>query len=378
MPPRFVACIEFGTSRITVMVASRGVNNTINVKGVGECEYNGYDYEGFLDDDEVAAKVRTAIVRAEQDAGVQIERLFVGVPAAFSQAIVRDTIVNFEKRRKVLPSDIDRLFDEGAVFPDESGFILIDHAPVHFSTDDNRKIMQPQGLKTTKLSAKVCYMLAEKFFTDLVQTWVDGVSVARIRFLSTPLSEVLYLGAADEREGTMLLADVGQIMSSITIARGDGLVGMRTFPLGGGTVTEALMEGLHCSFAVAERLKTHIVLSLNLKATDTYSFDIRGQGYTFSAVSVNEIAEDVIGGIASVIKKHLAMFSADMVDHLPLYVTGGGLSHIRGAKSVLSRLVGRNVEVLAPWQPVWDKPELSAILGLVDTALEQQANEKAA
>lgn len=42
---RDVAVLDFGSGKITVFIGERGVNNTINIIGMGEANYAGF-FEG--------------------------------------------------------------------------------------------------------------------------------------------------------------------------------------------------------------------------------------------------------------------------------------------------------------------------------------------
>ena len=59
-------------------------------------------------------------------------------------------------------------------------------------------------------------------------------------------------------------------------------------------------------------------------------------------------------------------------EYVPLYITGGGITYIRGAKEHLANRLGMSVEVVAPKVPLMDKPIESTVLSLLDLALEQQ------
>ena len=58
-------------------------------------------------------------------------------------------------------------------------------------------------------------------------------------------------------------------------------------------------------------------------------------------------------------------------DYVPLYITGGGVTYIRGAKEHVASRLGMMVEVLSPKVPMMDKPTESTVLSLLDIALEQ-------
>ena len=37
-----IAVMELGTSKIVVLIGSRGLNNSITVDGIGVCDYDGF------------------------------------------------------------------------------------------------------------------------------------------------------------------------------------------------------------------------------------------------------------------------------------------------------------------------------------------------
>ncbi|MBQ3494148.1 MAG: cell division FtsA domain-containing protein, partial [Clostridia bacterium] len=56
---------------------------------------------------------------------------------------------------------------------------------------------------------------------------------------------------------------------------------------------------------------------------------------------------------------------------MPYYITGGGISYIKGAKDYISKMLGVNVTLIAPNDIHMQKPHYSSILGLLNTALNQ-------
>ena len=96
-----VAVLDFGSSKITVLIAERGVNNTFNIKGTGEIEYAGY-YEGkFLEPEKVKLAVGLAINNAETTARSRVSKIYVGVPGEFLTVACREAQITFPKRKKI-------------------------------------------------------------------------------------------------------------------------------------------------------------------------------------------------------------------------------------------------------------------------------------
>ena len=119
------AILDIGSSRITAMIARRGVNNTITVLGKGECEYPGYEDGEFYRPEELVNVVFKAVSAAETDANMKIRHLYIGVPGQFSVTQCKDVTMSLGKRRKVTDEDVDKLLSMGAEFEGASDLELI-------------------------------------------------------------------------------------------------------------------------------------------------------------------------------------------------------------------------------------------------------------
>ena len=119
------AILDIGSSRISVVIGRRGVNNTINILGRGECEYSGYEDGEFYRPDELINVVSKAINAAETDANLKIRHIFVGVPGQFSVTQCKDVSMSLGRRRRITDEDIDKLFSLGDDFADNDEYTLI-------------------------------------------------------------------------------------------------------------------------------------------------------------------------------------------------------------------------------------------------------------
>ena len=63
-------------------------------------------------------------------------------------------------------------------------------------------------------------------------------------------------------------------------------------------------------------------------------------------------------------------------NYLPIYLTGGGVSLLKGGKDYISKGIGENVEILASKVPQLSKPTYSSVLGLLDLALKENKTQK--
>ena len=376
MNKRDVAILDIGSLQITVVVGERGVNGTFRIKGKGEADYSGFQKGEFLEPDQVKYAIALAIANAETAYGSKITDLVVGVPGEFTNVVCRDTCINFTKRKKINDNDVNKLYYVGNIYKNHPTHSVINQSPIYYTLDDGRRLIEPRGLSSTKLRGFISYVLAENNFIDFMNDILADLAVRVSGFMSSCLAETMHLFEPSVRDRYAILVDCGYITTNVMLTRGDGLLFLNSFSLGGGYITGDLSQCLKIPFSEAESLKRKVVLSWDATENDTY--EIQGKDFIspFSAKATNEIVQDRLGMIAEYILKCLDRCEFEFPEFIPIYFTGGGVNYIKGAKDYMSRRLGRRVELVAPNLPHIARPDYSSEIGLLDIALENMENNK--
>lgn len=374
-----VAIIDFGTSKITVLIGSRGINSTINIDGIGICDYAGFAGGKLLNPEEFGFAVSQAIATAETSARLKINKLYVGVPGDFLRCEVNDVSMALGKKRRVTESDIDDLHAQGNLYFADEESTVINIQPIYYTLDDERKMIAPVGMTSTRLGGSISYILADNSFIRTVDAVVANAGVSETEYVATPLAETLFLFDDYKRDNCTLLADVGALGTTLSVGRGDGICRIYHFPWGGKNITAALSDALNIPMQEAERLKRKVVLSLDpgyemsenergiLKKE--YVIEDKNETREYPVAMTNAVVENEIERFSKYVKKTFSVCDYEFPEFTPLSVTGGGLVHIRGAVQCLSRSLDRDVDPLKPVQPLLDRPQLSSALGLMDMVL---------
>ena len=74
-----VSVMDIGTSKISVLMGNRGINNTLNILSSYDHEYAGYYNGEFVDEENLEYEIAKAITSAESISGKKIRKLFIGV-----------------------------------------------------------------------------------------------------------------------------------------------------------------------------------------------------------------------------------------------------------------------------------------------------------
>ncbi len=377
-----VAIIDFGTSKITVLIGSRGINDTVNIDGIGIYDYAGYAGGEWLDVEELSTAIQQAIAVAESSARLKINKLYVGVPGDFLRCEVNEVSMSMGKKRRVTDTDVSDLHAQGNLYFNDSEYTVINIQPIYYTLDDDRKLIAPVGMTSTRLGGSISYMLAQNSFMRQIDTAVAGAGISETEYVASPLAETLFLFDDYKRDNCVILADVGALGTTLAIGRGDGLCRQYYFPWGGECITAAIADGLGISRDEAERLKRKVMISLDTSYTPPedepgimqteYKVETKTETRTYPVAMTNSIVEGEIERFARYIEKTFALCDYDYPEFIPLSVTGAGLITIRGATEYLSRCLHREVEAVKPEQPLLDRPQLSSALGLIDMVLTSE------
>ena len=357
-----VAVLELGSSKVTVSVGTRDVNNTFNIKAKGESAYEGFADGAFLN----TANLKTAI---------KIRNMYVGVPGEFSYAVCKSGSLTFKNKKRITESVIDSVYAAADDVSQNPDYTVINTTPVFFTLDDNRRFTDPRGLFTKQLSVFVSFVMAEKKFIDLINKLLKELGLDTSAFISEPLATILNVLDIETRERHAILVDCGFTTTTVSLARGEGLLLLNSFSLGGGFITSDLSECLELTFDQAESLKRKVILSLNPSEDDIYEAAITATTTKpVSTKTTNEIVTARVEMIGKTILKCLASSEYKYPDYIAINITGGGLSYIKGVKDYLSKLTGREICIVAPSDPDLSKPDYSAFVGMLDMALKFNDN----
>lgn len=375
MNKKDVAILDFGSSTITAVIGDRGVNSTFRIKGKGCADYAGFQHGEFLEPEQVKLAVAFAISNAEAEYGYKVNEVYVGVPGEFSNIVCKDARTNFGKRKKIGENELRLFYSQANSYKKHPTHTVINQSPIFFSLDDGKRIINPVGMASTSIRGFVSFVLAENNFIDFIDGILGELQIKRKGFISSCLAEMLYLFDPSVRDRYALLVDCGYITTNVMLGRGDGLLFMNSFSMGGGYISGDLAECLKIPFSEAESLKRKLILSWNPTEDDAY--EIQGKEYIlpFSAVASNQIAEDRVELICAYIQKCLERCEFEFPDYIPIFLTGGGVSYIKGIKEIMSRKLGRHVEIVKPRLPSLSRPEFSTEFGLLDVALNYEENQ---
>lgn len=368
-----VLVFDIGSSIVRAMVACKGVNDTFIIKAQTFVDYAGF-YEGrFLDEDGLQNVIEGVIRDLDIKVGKSIDKVYIGVPAEFSSVVTTSATQNFGDRKKIKKQDVDTLFYSAGEKAKEENVEILTVCPIQFKLDEGRVVVDPVGEMATALSAQLSVVYAGRNFISLFNRIVGNLGFSAVEYISEPLCEGLFCISKEGREDLNLIINIGDLTTSVSFVKGEGLVGMYSFSYGGGHITNDLSQAFDLSLTEADRLKRQIVLSLKGTSKDFYELmNDSGKVVKIPLVDANDVVGYRIDTIGSAIMQCIQLFSKEFISFLPVYLTGSGVSLIKGGRDYLAKCLGRNISYGVPPLPGKEKPQNASILSLVAYALKSK------
>ena len=169
MKNNFVAILDFGSSKVTCMAATKVAGRSdFVIRAVGQSAYNGFDDNSWYEPETISFAVTDAISQVEKKMDSPIKEIFVGVPGVFCATVTSEASVTFHSKKKIDGDDIQELIKKADIFDVGSDNIPMGGKPVYFILDGALKTFDPVGSVASKLTALVSFSFMKNYFRNSV------------------------------------------------------------------------------------------------------------------------------------------------------------------------------------------------------------------
>ena len=368
-----VAILDIRSAEVTAVIGERGVNGTFIIKSKYTCAYDGFAEGEFLDVENFISAVKD-VVKSTLAGGSVIKSFYVGVPGEFLKLINVDKVLSFPSAKKINASDCRTLIELSTPI-DEEQWKTIRHSCLSYVLSDKRKVIDPIGAVTDSLQGKCSFFQCKKSFMDCVSLVLKRFKeIASVNFIPLNCAEAMYLVEPEFRDECAVLFDFGYISSTYSVICGNGLLFSESFSVGIGHIAFYLMTELDIPFEVASTYLSMVNLNAKEKLTSIEECIYEGKTYKYSTAKLRDIIREGLDGICETVEECRQSFSGKNIDGKPLLVTGEGIKVVRGTADHLAGRLVKNVDVIAPKVPYYDKPHFSSMLSLLNMALEDAMN----
>lgn len=256
----FVVGLDLGTTKISAVVGqitesqNSETGTALKILGVGKAVSSGIKKGVVVNIDATVEGIHRAIEEAERMAGVEIQKVVVGVGGSHIKGLNSTGIVGI-KGKEIERGDIDRVIDAARAVVIPADRMALHVLPQEFKVDDQDGIRDPLGMMGTRLESKVHIVTAAQSAIQNIARCCQKVNLQPVSYVLQPLASAKAVLSRDETELGVALVDIGGGTTDIAIFHNGSIVHTAVLPLGGSHVSQDLAIGLRTPQTEAERLK---------------------------------------------------------------------------------------------------------------------------
>lgn len=351
--------LDIGSSKISLLTCRAEKGKSAIITSIDQ-SYDGFMDGEFFSTEQLGQVVAELISQMQARLNKSITSIHIGVPSEFCACVCKRVTREFVPAKRITENDLAEMFDGINDFSQKDEYLVASFSPLQYEIDGN-VVSELSNKRVSKFVMDCSYVLVKKTFVDLMQGILNDCYVKDIDFISTALAQAQFaIKQADSALKPIVIVDIGHITTSVAIAKGEGLLMLSSFSLGGGHITADLMQLNNLSYQEADLIKRKVSLTIQSKKDERYIV-YNGSKPIKTLINItNDIVNARLENIANVINRVLSV--NETFADLPIYLTGDGVCNFRGIVNLFEAVCDRKVYVLkSPLNNGEDKYQTSKI-----------------
>jgi len=332
-----IVSLDIGTSKIRVIIGEMN-NGALNIIGVGSADSEGIKKGAIVDIDLTVQAIRKAVDHAERMVGITVDRVYVGISGNHIDLQSSHGVVAVSSEDKEISDlDIDRVLQASKVIALPPEKEIIDVVPKDFIVDGLTGIHDPRGMIGVRLEVEATIITGSKtIIHNLIRT-IEKAELQIAGFILMPLAASQIALSKDEKNLGVVLVDIGQGTTTISVFEHGNLIKTTVVPIGGEYITNDISIGLRTEVDIAEKVKLKYGIASLDEANDEVTFKVSRIGSNvekeFSQKDLAHIIEPRVREIFQIVREevyHLG-FTKEIAGG---YVLTGGVMGLNGILTI--------------------------------------------
>ena len=374
---KIISALDIGSSKVSALIAGKTDTGELIVLGTGQRESRGVVRGCIADIEQAELSVRHAVEQAERIAGINIDRVWVGISAGGLDSLLAPVEIELGGDR-IEQEDIDELLQAGRINLDTRGKSALHIQPTLYSLDGVGGVANPLGLHADRLGVDIHVVLADQSPVRNLDMTARAAHLEVEAVVVAPVAAGLACLTAEERELGVALVEMGASITNVSVFIGGMLVGLVTIQQGSSDITDDIASVFGIRRTQAERLKCYYGSALSTPrdhqdvlelGKDEGGNEVEPNAAKITRAQLNAVicqrVDKIVADIGGALK---GLGFAGPSGH-QIVLTGGG-AELKGIAEHLQVALGRAVRIgrptgLAGLPEAHSGPAFTTLVGLV-------------
>ncbi len=252
-----ITSLDIGTSKICVVISSPDENpRSLKILGIGITESEGVKGGVIVNIEKAAGAIRKAIGQAEQQSGIKIKDVVIGIAGDHIESIQTRCIVAITNpNEEITTADVERLLEDAKKISLPMERKIIHVIPQDYIIDGQDGIQDPIGMSGVRMEANVHIVTGLATAIQNIHKSAERLNIQVRDIVLQPIASSYAVLSEEEKEVGVALIDIGGGTSDIAIYEDNILRCTSTFSVAGKHVTDDIRYGLGVILSQAERVK---------------------------------------------------------------------------------------------------------------------------
>ena len=254
-----IAGVDLGTTKTCAVIAEVHedpfLRRELKILGVGQAKSTGMR-QVVTHIEETTESVKAALEEAELMAGVNVDRVYVGISGEHIRAMTSPGVVAVSED-EVSRFDLQRVHEVARAVAHPPDRELLHAIPQDYIVDRQGGIKDPIGMAGTRLEAEVYLVTGSASAAENIRKCVQRAGYRVQELVLEPLAAARAVLTEDEKEVGVAVVEMGACTTDLAAYCNGEIRHVAVLPAGGITVTNDLVRGLSIPFTEAKKAKEH-------------------------------------------------------------------------------------------------------------------------
>ena len=379
--------LDIGTSKISCSIVQRTAHSSLedaqawHVLGHSQIQSAGIRAGMLVDLDQAEQAVRQAIGLAEDQAGMTLDEIIVGVSNGRLQSIHFSAAVDLAEHH-VQRHDLRRLAQSARQYVEQQGRTLLYLNNISYTLDHCATVLQPLGLRGRRLDCQFHAVTTDETTLLAFEELISRCCLSTRSLVPSGLASAFAATTNDERQQGVVCIDIGAGSVNFAVIHDGMFLHVDTLAFGGANLTHDVSATLSTSLVDAERIKT-LYGTMVSAASDlgvSIEYELSGNPGGGEAHSMSREVHTTTRADVSQIIYPRALRQLELIGERlsrsgimsefakSIVLTGGG-SQLVGLSAIVGRMFSKPVRIGQPQlidglEKTYINPSASTLLGL--------------